>query len=427
VLHRAILQDVRMFACPATAPYSAPAADRPRYVLHVRLPRRGQEVSGELSVRFTPNRPTDRLLFRLWANERVSRQTGARLGVTDVTSAGKRLQTSRPDATTLVVRPPRPLRAGSSVDARMRWRLVVPPGGDRIGSFRGGVRLGSFFPLLAWDPRRGWVSDQAARIPGESSTSPVADFDVHVEAPPGTGVVASGVHVGVGHWRATAVRDFALESGRMRFAVGTAHAPNPVRVHVALPAPSHAAPQHFLRLAVSSLETLSRMYGPYPWTTYSVAVMPGFGLIGIEYPNVVFVGRSYLDAPVVQHETAHQWFYSLVGNDQARDPWLDETLATWAEERIGLRRPGPVPRVAATHVGAPLRYWNGRAGLYFIAAYEAGARALASLGARSGVDCALKLYAARNAYRIAQPGDLDALNRVFPGSEGRLRRFGIHR
>ena len=29
------------------------------------------------------------------------------------------------------------------------------------------------------------------------------------------------------------------------------------------------------------------------------------------------------------HEIVHQWFYSLVGNDQIDDPWLDEAFATY--------------------------------------------------------------------------------------------------
>ena len=31
------------------------------------------------------------------------------------------------------------------------------------------------------------------------------------------------------------------------------------------------------------------------------------------------------------HEIAHQWWYSLVGNDHALEPWLDESLATYSE------------------------------------------------------------------------------------------------
>jgi aminopeptidase N len=31
------------------------------------------------------------------------------------------------------------------------------------------------------------------------------------------------------------------------------------------------------------------------------------------------------------HEVSHQWWYGLVGNDQALEPWLDEALALYSE------------------------------------------------------------------------------------------------
>ena len=31
------------------------------------------------------------------------------------------------------------------------------------------------------------------------------------------------------------------------------------------------------------------------------------------------------------HETAHQWWYARVANDQALEPWLDEAMATYSE------------------------------------------------------------------------------------------------
>jgi aminopeptidase N len=39
--------------------------------------------------------------------------------------------------------------------------------------------------------------------------------------------------------------------------------------------------------------------------------------------------RIYMESTVA-HEVAHQWFYSLVGDDQLDDPWLDESLAQFA-------------------------------------------------------------------------------------------------
>jgi aminopeptidase N len=42
----------------------------------------------------------------------------------------------------------------------------------------------------------------------------------------------------------------------------------------------------------------------------------------------------------VAHEVGHQWFYSLVGNDQLADPWLDESLTQYATWRYYLDTDG---------------------------------------------------------------------------------------
>ena len=75
-----------------------------------------------------------------------------------------------------------------------------------------------------------------------------------------------------------------------------------------------------------------------------------------------------------------------------------------------------------------MTYWNRLGGAYFYGVYGEGVRALRSLSNNQKVDCALRAYAARQAYAIAQPGDLlDELNAVIPSAEKRLRAWGIHR
>jgi hypothetical protein len=56
---------------------------------------------------------------------------------------------------------------------------------------------------------------------------------------------------------------------------------------------------------------------------------------GMEYPGFVMMSPLPVESPVagssldrlLLHEIAHQWFYSLVGNDEIDDPWLDEAIA----------------------------------------------------------------------------------------------------
>jgi aminopeptidase N len=398
--------------------------------LNVKIADGLKVVDGDLTVRFTPNRPTSRLVFRLWPNGPSQRREGSRLEVGDATADGKKLTAARPDPTTLVLRTS--LRAGRSITVHLPWKLSVPfHARDRISRFSNGIRLGSFFPVLAWDPRRGWVTDPPARILAESSTTPTADFDVHVTAPRGLQAIVSGTEVAPGRWHARAVRDVGLAAAQFDVATGTAHAPRPVTVRVAVARSATVQGRTALRMAIRAVQRLSRLYGPYRWTTYTVVVPPDLHSTGIEYPTLSFIGASPILRLIVDHETAHQWFYSLVGNDQARDPWLDEALATWGEVQLGSGLPGGIagePAADFRHVGASMAYWNEHEIGYFHDVYGGGVVALASLGLASKVNCALRRYVARNTYGIAQPRDLlDALNVIIPGAERRLRRFGIHR
>jgi aminopeptidase N len=51
----------------------------------------------------------------------------------------------------------------------------------------------------------------------------------------------------------------------------------------------------------------------------------------MEYPRAIHLTRGKVtDTYVVYHEVAHQWFYAQLGNDQQREPWLDEGFADFS-------------------------------------------------------------------------------------------------
>jgi aminopeptidase N len=61
----------------------------------------------------------------------------------------------------------------------------------------------------------------------------------------------------------------------------------------------------------------------------------------MEFDGLIFLSHAFYDyytgtpqnnlVIIAAHETAHQWWFGLVGNDQALEPWLDEALATYSE------------------------------------------------------------------------------------------------
>jgi hypothetical protein len=414
--------------CPDVPAMAAPDARRPRYRLDMALDLEAGVVTGDLAVRFRPDLDTDRLVFRLWPNGPGLAAAGTRLDAGPVTlDGGEPAPGERPDPTTLVVPLGRTLPAGTSIEASMPWSLTLPGAiDDRISRSGNAVRLGTFFPLLAWEPGAGWALEPPTRILGETSTSPAADFDWSLAVPEGLTVLGSGEPEG-GRWKAVAMRDLGISVGRFTLAEGTAAAPGAVRVVVGVHEGLGDDPAAYRDRVVDALQDLSGRFGGYPWPSFSLALTPEFPG-GIEYPGHVMQGPGTIGR-TTPHEVGHQWFYALVGNDQARDPVLDEGLATWAEVRAdgGTGVLGEsVPGDARGRAGAPMTYWEAHRPSYYRGVYVQGAQALAALGDADAVDCALRRYVSQRAFAIARPADLvAALATTFPDAAATLGRFGV--
>ncbi|MDQ4068472.1 MAG: hypothetical protein M3203_03190 [Actinomycetota bacterium] len=417
-------------SCPAIPARSAPDPVRPKYTLRVDVRPGDGTVEGQQRVVFTPDLDTDRLVFRLWPNGPRSAPAGARLEAGEVTIGGRRATSALDDPTTLVVRTGATLRAGQPVDVSLPWRLQVPgPANDRISRNGDAMRLGSFFPILSWEPGVGWATETAVGGFAEASTAPTADFDLTVTVPEGFDVLASGTPDPArrGHYTATAMRDVAMSVGRFQTVSAVAMAPERVQVSVGAHRGVVDSPDIYLDRVVASLEDFGRRFGPYPWPTFTMAITPELGG-GIEYPTHVMQGPGTIG--VVSHEVAHQWFYGLVGNNQGRDPWLDEGLASWAEARFEGRlerfKARVIPEGARNRVGEPMSYWSDRRQLYQDGVYVQGAQALAALGDPGLVDCALRVFVAVNAHRVARQADLvRAASAVFPNAATTLASYGV--
>ena len=73
----------------------------------------------------------------------------------------------------------------------------------------------------------------------------------------------------------------------------------------------------------------------------SVSVVQADFLDGMEYDGLYFLSKGFYNlydgtpkgylTAIAVHETAHQWWYGIVANDQAMEPWLDEALSTYSE------------------------------------------------------------------------------------------------
>ena len=80
----------------------------------------------------------------------------------------------------------------------------------------------------------------------------------------------------------------------------------------------------------------SEWIGDYPYNNFTAVQSALNSGAGMEYPGVTVIGLAgdpYLLDEVVAHEICHSWFYSAIGSDERRFPFMDESIASAYESR----------------------------------------------------------------------------------------------
>jgi hypothetical protein len=392
-----------------------------------------RRLTGSESVTFRPDRSISDLVFRLWINGPNPRADGAVMTISSVRADGMTSYALDSSETLLRIKLRSPVHAGASVHAQLAFAVTLPThSNDRYGVSDDVAWWASAFPLLSYVRGEGFATEPATRLFAEAATSEEFRLqDLAVTAPSGDAVVANGTpgpRVGrTWHFSAASVRDVAVAVGRFRFA-STSASGRPIRVAVTTTLPDSASTVADV-IAAAVRDHVAR-FGPFPYAVLNIAVIPDLRG-GIEMPGVIYLGTRQLDA-TPSHEVGHEWFYGLVGDDQARDPWLDEAFATYVEAldngHTSRYLNTPVPAAGRNRVGKPMTYWEKYGeNTYFRSVYLQGSAALIEARGAAGAaafDHALRCYVNRNAHRVARPADLARALQKLPAALAVLRKFG---
>jgi aminopeptidase N len=393
-------------------------------------------VHGRETLTFTPDVPVCELVLRLWPNKPTSAESGSGMSLTSAVVDGVAAQpvvtaAGAPDSSdgTLVELPLTPCRQpGEPIQAELGFVLALGENAPERVGYSSSAEVAWFataFPLLSWVRGEGWTRDSAVPLSGETVAS--EDFrlaQLTVTAPSRYRVLATGTPAGTSgqsgrtthRFTADAVRDVAVAVGDydvLERDIGG------VRVTLGTPAGGTRVPAEVWAAEIEEvLVELQELLGPYPYPELAVAIAPPQS-DGIEFPAALQFGdvdRRGLRS-LIAHELAHQWFYALVGNNQARDPWIDEAFATYAQAVVADQRDvyrlDDVPRRLHGHLGEPMSYWaeQGGFGRYEQGVYSQGAAVLLEARDRVGADRfdkAVRGYIATNAYQVTNPADVEA-------------------
>ncbi len=241
---------------------------------------------------------------------------------------------------------PRAVLPGETLTLDVAFSAKLPAIVERTG-YRGTFHfVAQWFPKLARLEADG-TFEHFSFHPQAEFYADFGDYDVTLDVPDRTVVGATGRLVEtrrtgtrrIERYRAGPIHDFAWTAWpdfrERRARVGT------VDVRLLHPPDGEKSAEIELAAVRRGLAHFSRLSGDSPYPTLTVVHPPEAASAagGMEYPTLITTGGPWYTPwlgpraleSVTLHELLHQWFYGLVATHEARFPFLDEGVTTYAE------------------------------------------------------------------------------------------------
>lgn len=222
------------------------------------------------------------------------------------------------------------------VKIEMEYTVTIPNVNHRFGYGDSTVNLGNFYPVACVYENGEFIQDDYT-YNGDPFYSDMANYSVTITYPSDMVIGTSGDEIDyrqndnliTGKYFAKVVRDFALIlSNKFTEIKGEIDGTTVKYLYY-----EDEYANESLQAGLDSIHTFNNLFGKYPYKTYTIA-QANFLHGGMEYPNLVFISdevtkkEDYIN--VIVHETAHQWFYAMVGNNEVSEAYLDEGLTEYS-------------------------------------------------------------------------------------------------
>ena len=329
---------VSIVAANVPSPTSAPANTRTQYTFYVNLKYSAHTLHADETIKYTnttgqtlsnvvlavvPN-----LSSNCFSLDSVA-QDGQ--GVTNYTLNGQRL----------TINFSQPLLPNTVTTFTLSFDLSLPPRiGERpFGYLSNQINLSDWYPFIV-PYENGWVLHDPWPF-GEWLVYDAADYDLNLKVDdPSVIIAASAPEQLNGNWmeyRVEASRTLVLSASN-KFKIDDS-AVGSVKIYSYYFPGDENASGAVLWIATQAIGLYEAKFAPYPHQTISIVEtdVPD----GMEYDGLIFLASNFYAkyngtakgdlAMIEAHELAHQWWFGLVGSDQATEPWLDEAMAVYTE------------------------------------------------------------------------------------------------
>lgn len=237
------------------------------------------------------------------------------------------------------------LQANEEVLINLLYKVKTPPVSSRFGYGENTFNFGNWYPIAAVYDSKGWNLEPYYEI-GDPFYSEVSNYDIILRLPEEFELATTGnilnrekvqkedVEYKEQVWKveAEAVRDFSWVISKDFKIKSDRVDETEIKVYYFKEQQGSKA----LEVAKDSIKIFNELFGKYPYKQFSV-VSCDFFIGGMEYPNLVYIDYDIFSRDstlileyIIAHETAHQWWYGIIGNDQVNEPWIDEALTEYS-------------------------------------------------------------------------------------------------
>lgn len=224
------------------------------------------------------------------------------------------------------------MKLKDKVNVGIDYTVNIPHSNLRLGCINDSYNLANFYPQLAVFAEGKFREDKYTTI-GDPMFSEVANYQVTFTAGKDLVVASSAKaitesskqNLKTSMFKGDNIRDFAMVASKNFKTVSASYEDVAVTYYYIKDENSAAT----LEYGIAALKTFSENFGKYDYPTFAMVQTPFF-CDGMEFTSLIFISDTATDLQnTIIHETAHQWWYGMVGSDSINESYLDEGLTSF--------------------------------------------------------------------------------------------------
>ena len=237
-----------------------------------------------------------------------------------------------------------PLETGHQIEINLEYQLHLPRGAQALGYTNRQLLLADWYPMIPpYHEVDGWVINPPGRV-GEHLVYPLNGFHLNLCLAPATGGLVVAASAPLAQTQDDCFLYNQQNTRNISLAISPYYQVSTITDDM-VTIMAYTFPEHTelglqsAALAAQAWGTFTKLFGENQREFLSIVEADIFD--GLETDGLIFLSEWYYQTAdhspqnyfnlLVIHEIAHQWFYGFVHNDQAKEPWLDEALATYCE------------------------------------------------------------------------------------------------